>query len=76
MAFYFILVISLLILTPSASTAQNDYLIFSQLSIDEGLSQSIVSCIIQDHQGFMWFGTEDGLNRYDGYDIKIIRQHF
>jgi ligand-binding sensor domain-containing protein len=73
MTFYIILVISLLILTPSASTAQDDYLIFSQLSIDEGLSQSIVSCITQDHQGFMWFGTEDGLNRYDGYDIKIIR---
>jgi signal transduction histidine kinase/ligand-binding sensor domain-containing protein len=39
---------------------------FERISLEEGLSQSVVSCIIQDYLGFMWFGTQDGLNRYDG----------
>ncbi len=39
----------------------------------EGLSQKSVLCISQDSKGFMWFGTYDGLHRYDGYKIKIYR---
>lgn len=46
---------------------------FSGLSIEDGLSNSSVSSIIQDRLGLMWFGTQDGLNRYDGYDFKIYR---
>ena len=46
---------------------------FEHLSLEEGLSQSIVECILQDSRGFMWFGTEDGLNRYDGYQFKVFR---
>ncbi|MBL4736138.1 MAG: hypothetical protein JKY18_12525, partial [Flavobacteriales bacterium] len=46
---------------------------FQHLSINEGLSQSIVFCITQDQDGYMWFGTEDGLNRYDGYEFTIFR---
>lgn len=46
---------------------------FEQLTIDDGLSQSIVQCMIQDRQGFMWFGTQDGLNRYDGYKFIIYK---
>jgi len=38
-------------------------------SIEDGLSQNTVSCIMQDKQGYMWFGTWDGLNRYDGYSF-------
>ncbi len=41
--------------------------------LERGLSQNSVQCIIQDRDGFMWFGTWDGLNRYDGYTFKIIR---
>ena len=44
---------------------------FEHLSTDKGLSQSVVDHILQDDQGFMWFGTQDGLNRYDGYEFKI-----
>ncbi len=40
---------------------------FDSISVEEGLSQSSVLCIVQDSKGFMWFGTEDGLNKYDGY---------
>ena len=44
------------------------------LGINQGLSNNSVRCIYQDHGGFMWFGTYDGLNRYDGYDFKVFRK--
>ena len=46
---------------------------FETLSVNEGLSQSSVYSILQDREGFMWFGTSDGLNRYDGSEIRIFR---
>ncbi|WP_224999024.1 two-component regulator propeller domain-containing protein [Cesiribacter sp. SM1] len=46
---------------------------FESYSKANGLSQNQVFSIVQDKQGFMWFGTEDGLNRFDGYDFKIYR---
>ena len=45
---------------------------FSNLSLEEGLSQITVLCSFQDSNGFMWFGTRNGLNRYDGYNFKIF----
>ncbi len=48
---------------------------FVRLSIEDGLSQSIVTSIIQDRRGFMWFGTEDGLNTYDGYNFSVLRHN-
>lgn len=45
---------------------------FNHLTIEDGLSQSTVNSIIQDSRGLMWFGTIDGLNRYDGYNFKIF----
>src|SRR6266478_2375966 len=46
---------------------------FTRLSTENGLSQTRVSQIVQDDQGFMWFGTQYGLNRYDGYKFKIFK---
>ncbi len=46
---------------------------FERISIEQGLSQSSISCILQDSQGFMWFGTGDGLNRYDGYEFTVYK---
>lgn len=46
---------------------------FEHLSIEDGLSQNSISAIIQDSRGFMWFGTLDGLNRYDGYNFTIYK---
>jgi ligand-binding sensor domain-containing protein/signal transduction histidine kinase len=45
---------------------------FERLSTTDGLSQRRVSQIVQDDQGFMWFGTQYGLNRYDGYNFKVF----
>lgn len=46
---------------------------FEQISLDDGLSQSVVNVILQDSQGFLWVGTDDGLNRYDGYTFKVYK---
>jgi len=51
--------------------APNNDIKFERISIEQGLSQSSVLCILQDSKGFMWFGTEDGLNRYDGYSFRV-----
>ncbi len=46
---------------------------FEHISLEQGLSQSSVNVILQDRTGFLWLGTEDGLNRYDGYNFVIYR---
>ena len=46
---------------------------FTHLTIEDGLSQTSVKCIFQDHQGFIWFGTADGLNKFDGYEFTTYR---
>ena len=45
---------------------------FRSLDINNGLSQNTVAAIIQDRFGFMWFGTKDGLNRYDGVSFQTF----
>jgi ligand-binding sensor domain-containing protein len=46
---------------------------FTRLSTEEGLSQTKVSQIVQDDQGFIWFGSQYGLNRHDGYKFKVFK---
>jgi len=53
--------------------AQKTTIRFNRLTIDDGLSLSSVYCIFEDSKGFMWFGTEDGLNKYDGKSFTIYR---
>jgi signal transduction histidine kinase/ligand-binding sensor domain-containing protein len=56
----------------SPGYAQRNYL-FENISIPEGLSNSTVNYIFQDSNGFLWVSTADGLNRYDGNNIKIFK---
>ena len=50
---------------------QNNNLRFNHLTTDDGLSQIRISCILQDSRGFIWIGTQDGLNKYDGHGFTI-----
>ncbi len=72
-----ILAISLTILIvlslPINVYAAPNKLQFERLTVNQGLSQSGISCILQDTQGFMWFGTQDGLNKYDGYNFTVYK---
>jgi len=47
--------------------------VFEHLTIDDGLSMNTVNSIIQDKQGYLWFATNDGLNRFDGYNFYILK---
>ncbi len=67
---HFILLITMLLLI-GPLVAQDDYVRFKRLTINDGLSLSSVYNIYQDSKGFMWFGTEDGLNKFDGQSITV-----
>jgi len=56
-----------------AASASGNRIRFEHLSLEQGLSQSSVLCMLQDGKGFMWFGTWDGLNKYDGYNFTVYK---
>jgi ligand-binding sensor domain-containing protein len=66
-AFFFFLILPL-VLYPQSQNIK-----FEHISVEQGLSSAYVKCILQDSIGFMWFGTADGLNKYDGYTFTIFR---
>ena len=53
--------------------SQNNYN-FSKIDIENGLSHNQVNAILKDSDGFLWFGTMSGLNRYDGHSFKVFRK--
>ena len=61
--------ISVLLISFSFTIRAQD-LQFKTITVNDGLTQHDVSCILQDSYGFIWIGTYDGLNRYDGYTIQ------
>lgn len=69
----FTIVVFAFALLSSPVSAQVGRYIFDHLTVDDGLSQSTVFAITKDADGFMWFGTRDGLNRYDSRTIKVYR---
>jgi signal transduction histidine kinase/ligand-binding sensor domain-containing protein/DNA-binding response OmpR family regulator len=66
---FFILIIAFLL----SANLFSQSIYFNHLTTQDGLSNNNVYDVIQDRLGFLWFATEDGLNRFDGYDFKVFR---
>ena len=70
----------LFILIPIASSLRgqesDNPFFFTSLNIENGLSQQTVNAIYQDTDGYLWFATRNGLNRYDGYEFKVYRKNY
>jgi signal transduction histidine kinase/serine phosphatase RsbU (regulator of sigma subunit)/ligand-binding sensor domain-containing protein len=60
---------------PVSFAAEPVTLRFVRISVDQGLSQATVRAILQDRHGFLWVGTHDGLNRYDGYTFTVYKHN-
>ena len=67
------LIFALCLLTNAFVMAAHEHYVIQHYSIKDGLSQNTVMAILQDKQGFMWFGTWDGLNRFDGYTFEVFK---
>jgi ligand-binding sensor domain-containing protein/two-component sensor histidine kinase len=67
------LVLAVSLICCALAPAQPTVLHFDHISIEDGLSESTVGRILQDRHGYMWFGTQDGLNQYDGHLLTIFR---
>lgn len=67
-----ILFLGTFILSVNTTTAQNS-ISLQHISTQDGLSQSTIYCMLQDSEGFLWFGTRDGLNKFDGYNFTVYR---
>ncbi|MBK9733293.1 MAG: hypothetical protein IPO83_18735 [Chitinophagaceae bacterium] len=68
-----ILLLSFLLLSFQPGMAQEKVIALKHLTSQDGLSDNRITCMLRDKQGFMWFGTKDGLNRYDGRDFYVFR---
>jgi signal transduction histidine kinase/ligand-binding sensor domain-containing protein/DNA-binding response OmpR family regulator len=65
----------LLLIICSKNYAQQNERRFKSLTVDDGLSNSTIYCIYQDKKGYMWIGTSNGLNKYDGYNFTIYKHN-
>jgi signal transduction histidine kinase/ligand-binding sensor domain-containing protein/DNA-binding response OmpR family regulator len=71
--FFRFLTAGLLLLVTAALAQQEPKSRTKRYGIKDGLSQGVVNSIMQNEQGLMWFATEDGLNRFDGYSFKVFK---
>ena len=72
----FRILVLLSVLLPFLVSAEEKQSAFRSLNADDGLTHNAVLAILQDRMGFMWFGTKDGLNRYDGTEIQTAGRVF
>ena len=70
---FFVSLFTIILAKATFCIGQSDIL-FNRITTDDGLSTNNVRAFVQDYQGFMWIGTEDGLQRYDGYEFKNYRK--
>ncbi len=70
---YRIYILAFLLCIQNKGFGQSYY--FRHYQVENGLSNNAVICSLQDKKGFLWFGTKDGLNRFDGYTFKIFRNN-
>ena len=74
-----IFIISMIIITnenlvfSDSNISNNGGINFKRITIEDGLSQTTVEYIYQDSDGYMWFGTDDGLNKYDGINFEVYK---
>jgi len=71
---YLIVIIASSIFAFNSMYAQHKSLYFDSYSTNDGLSHNSIHSIAQDSKGFIWIGTQSGLNRFDGYDFKIYKK--
>lgn len=74
-SFKYSVLLLIIIMLSSTTIAQKKPVKFNRLTSSDGLSQNRVISIVQDHDGFIWIGTEDGLNKYDGYNFEIFKRN-
>lgn len=67
-----LLILALLFL-PGISVSETTFIRFEHLTVEDGLSQNTVGSLLQDSRGFIWMGTEAGLERYDGHEFRHFR---
>ena len=69
------LLICLFSVCASGSNGNKNNLFFENISVNDGLSHSDVNAVVQDKEGFIWFGTYNGVCKYDGNRMKIYRNN-
>jgi len=65
------LLLALLLTSAAGAAAERREILFDRIGLEQGLSQGTVTTMVQDHVGFIWIGTQDGLNRYDGRSVRV-----
>jgi signal transduction histidine kinase/ligand-binding sensor domain-containing protein len=69
---FFLAVVNVMLLFPSTNVLGQQYF-FTNYTVDDGLSYNEVHCMIKDHDGYLWVGTNAGLNRFDGYNFTVYK---
>ena len=70
---FLIITINLILLNYNYEVKAKEQMNFKNITIEEGLTQGTVEALFQDSKGYIWIGTNDGLNRYNGYQFKVYR---